>query len=94
MVRSLFGHVDAVRGGSPAAMKLQVPGAAMVLQDLQVSVQALLQQTLSTQNPLPQSASQPQGVPLVFFVPASCEQAGGGASIPPSCLPETCGDDE
>ncbi len=75
-----------MRGGSPAAMKLHVPGADTVLQDLQFSVHALLQQTLSTQNPLAQSASQPQLVPLVFFVPASCEHDGGGASTPASCL--------
>jgi hypothetical protein len=82
-----------VRGGSPAAMKLQVPGAETVLQDLQFSVHALLQQTLSTQKPLAQSASQPQLVPFVFLVPASCEQEGGGPSTPPSCLGEPCEDE-
>ena len=64
----------------------------MVLQDLQVSVQALLQQTPSTQNPVSQSLSQPQAAPLVFLADASCVQAT--ASAPPSWwfgLPE---DDE
>ncbi len=93
-MRSLFGHSAGVRGGSPAAMKLHVPGAETVLHDLQFSVHALLQQTLSTQKPLAQSASHPQLVPFVFFVPASCEQEGGGASTPASCLTGVCEDDE
>jgi len=79
---SLLGHTPADRGGSPAATKLQMPGAEIVLQDLHVSVQALLQQTPSTQNPLSQSPAQPQAVPLVFLVAASCVQAT--ASAPPS----------
>jgi len=70
------------RGGSPAATNVQVPGAEMVLQDLQVSLQALLQQTPSTQNPVSQSLSHPQAVPLVFLVAASCVHAT--ASTPPS----------
>jgi hypothetical protein len=55
------------------------------LHDLQVSVQALLQQTPSTQNPLVQSPSQPQAAPfaaLILLVPL---QATVGASPPPSC---------
>ena len=79
---SVFGHMAGVRGGSPAATNVQVPGAEMVLQDLQVSLQAVLQQTPSTQNPVSQSLSQPQAVPLVFLVDASCVQAT--ASTPPS----------
>jgi hypothetical protein len=39
-----------------------------VLHDLHVSVQALLQQTPSTQNPLAQSPSHPQAVPLVPLI--------------------------
>lgn len=82
---SVFGHSAAERGGSPAATKLQVPGAEAVLQDLQVSLHAVLQQTPSAQNPLAQSPSQPQGVPFVFLAPASCVHAT--ASAPASCLP-------
>ncbi len=89
---SLFGHVADERGDWPAGTKLQVPGAEVVLQDLQVSVQALLQQTPSTQNPLAQSALQPQAVPFVLWAPASWEQEGG-ASIPPSRLAAPCGDE-
>ena len=71
---SLLGQMDAERGGSPAATKLHVPGAESVLQALQLSVQALLQQTPSTQKPLAQSASQPHARPLTAGVPASPEQ--------------------
>jgi hypothetical protein len=60
-----------VRGASPATTKLQIPGAAVVLHDLQVSPHALLQQTPSTQNPLAQSAAHAQAVPLVPFAPPS-----------------------
>jgi hypothetical protein len=84
VVGSLFGQTDGERGRSPAATNEQVPGADLVLQDLQVSVQAVLQQTPSTQWPLPQSLSQPQISPLVFCVPASCVHAP--PSAPPSCL--------
>lgn len=79
---SLFGHSDGARGGSPAATNVQVPGAEIVLHALHVSVQALLQQTPSTQKPLAQSPLQPQAVPFVFLVPASWVQAT--ASAPPS----------
>ena len=71
---SLLGHTDGLRGRSPAATYEQVPGAEAVLQDLQVSVQLVLQQTPSTQKPLAQSLSQPQAIPFVFWVPPSCAQ--------------------
>jgi hypothetical protein len=41
---SLFGQTEGERGRSPAATTEQVPGAEVVLQDLHVSVQAVLQQ--------------------------------------------------
>jgi hypothetical protein len=78
---SVFGQTDAERGGAPAGTKVQVPGAEVVLHDLHVSVQALLQQTPSTQKPLAQSALQAQVVPLVLAAPASPAQTAG---IPPS----------
>ena len=81
----VFGQTDAERGGSPAATNVHVPGAEMVLQALQVSLHAVLQQTPSAQKPLAQSPSQPQAVPFVFLVPASCVHAT--ASAPASCLP-------
>ena len=67
----LCGQTLAALGATPAATNEQMPGAEGVLQDLQVSVQALLQQTPSTQKPLVQSASQPQAVPLVLRAPPS-----------------------
>jgi hypothetical protein len=54
-----------------------------VLQDLHVSVQALLQQTPSTQNPLPQSPAHPQAAPLAPLILLVPLQAAG-ASAPPS----------
>lgn len=72
---ALFGQTAGARGGSPAATKLQVPGAAIVLHDLQVSVQALLQQTPSTQNPLVQSAPHAHACPFGLGVPPSRPQA-------------------
>ncbi len=71
---ALFGQVACERGRSPVATNEQVPGADTVLQDLQVSVQAELQQTPSTQKPLAQSLSQPHTVPFVFAAPLFCAQ--------------------
>ena len=62
----LCGQVSAELGGTPAATNEQTPGAAGVLHDLQLSVQAVLQQTPSTQNPVAQSAAHPQAA-LVFL---------------------------
>jgi hypothetical protein len=78
------GQTPALRGVPPAGTKAQIPGAPAVLQDLHVSVQALLQQTPSTQNPLAQSPSHPQPpplTPLILLVPL---QATVDASLPPS----------
>jgi hypothetical protein len=74
VVGSLFVQTDGVRGMSPAATNEQVPGADVVLQDLQVSVQAVLQQRPSTQKPLPQSLAQLQATPFVFGVAPAGEQ--------------------
>ena len=79
-----WGQTLATLGATPSATSEQTPGADGVLQDLQVSVQALLQQTLSTQKPLAQSASQPQVVPLVLRAPPSVHDL---PSAPPSTLP-------
>jgi hypothetical protein len=89
---ALFGQRAGERGGSPAATKLQVPGADVVPHDLHVSVQALLQQTPSTQNPLAQSPAQPHAVPLARLLPPSRPQAT--ASAPPSFFPAGGGEDE
>jgi hypothetical protein len=80
----LWGQTLATFGATPAATNEQTPGAEGVLQDLQLSVQALLQQTLSTQKPLVQSASHPQAAPLVWRAPPSPHDLVSG---PPSTLP-------
>jgi hypothetical protein len=81
VVGSLFVQTDGERGRSPAATYEQVPGADVVLQDLQVSVQALVQQRPSTQKPLAQSLPQLQALPFVFGVLPAGEQ------FPPLPLP-------
>jgi hypothetical protein len=88
---ALFGQTSGERGTSPVATKEQVPGAETVLHDLQVSVQALLQQTPSTQKPLAHSAPHAHAAPLLPLAPPSRRQA---APPPPSCLPDGPGGDE
>ncbi len=61
-------QTPARRGDSPAGTNAQIPGAPGVLQDLHVSVQALLQQTPSTQNPLAQSPPHPHAAPLAPLI--------------------------
>jgi hypothetical protein len=90
---ALFGQTSAVRGPSPAATKLQVPGADFVSHDLHVSVQAVLQQIPSTQNPLVQSAAHPQAAPLAALAPPSRPQPTAASPLPPSFL-EGPGDEE
>ena len=80
----LCGQTLAALGATPAATNEQTPGAEGVLQDLQLSVQALLQQTPSTQKSLVQSALQPQAAPLVRRAPPSPHDLPSG---PPSTLP-------
>ena len=50
-------HCEATSGGSPAAIGEHVPTLFLIAQDMQVPVQALLQQTLFTQCPDAQSES-------------------------------------
>jgi hypothetical protein len=90
---ALFGQTSAVRGASPAATKLHVPGADFVSHDLHVSVQAVLQQIPSTQNPLVQSAAHPQAAPLAALAPPSRPQPTAASPLPPSFL-EGPGDEE
>jgi hypothetical protein len=82
------GQVLATRGGLPTGMNPHRPGELGVLQDLQVSVQALLQQTLSTQKPLAQSPAQPQAIPLPLCMAFVLLQVTAGPSaarsMPPS----------
>jgi hypothetical protein len=82
----LCGQTLATFGATPAATNEQTPGAEGVLQDLQLSVQALLQQTPSTQKSLVQSELQPQAAPLVLRAPPSPHDLPSG---PPSTLPTT-----
>jgi hypothetical protein len=64
---SAAGHAVGWRGALPAGTKEQMPGAPCTSHDLQASVQALLQQTPSTQKPLPQSALQPHASPFILL---------------------------
>jgi hypothetical protein len=92
---ALFEQTSGERGASPAATKLQVPGADVVLHDLQVSVQAVLQQSPSTQNPLVQSALQAHAAPLALLAPPSRPQPPASApALPPSFLGDGPGEDE
>jgi len=52
-------------------MNVQLPGELCVLQDMHLSVQAVLQQTPSTQKPLWHSLAQPHASPGFFVPPAS-----------------------
>jgi hypothetical protein len=64
------GHCDATRGGSPGAIGEQVPTLPVSEQDMQVPVQALLQQTLLTQKPDAQSEFRPdEHVPPIGIFP-------------------------
>jgi hypothetical protein len=65
---SEIGQVAGRRGASPAGTNPQMPGEPGVLQALQASVQALLQQTPSTQKPLAQSPGQPQASPFISCI--------------------------
>jgi hypothetical protein len=78
------GQTLALRGAPPAGTNAQVPGAPAVLHDLHVSVQAVLQQTPSTQNPLAQSPAHPQAAPLAPVILLVPLQATTGAPLPPS----------
>jgi len=57
----VVGHCDATSGGLPAAIGEQVPTLPVSEHDVQVPVQAVLQQTLLTQNPDAQSVPRPDG---------------------------------
>jgi hypothetical protein len=61
-------------------MSVQIPGDPSTLQDRQVSVQALLQQTPSAQEPLWQSLLQAQAAPFSRGVPAPTRQVVVGVS--------------
>jgi len=56
----------ASRGAPPAGTNEQVPGDPCTSHALQVSVQDVLQQTPSTQNPLAHSPAQPQAWPFIL----------------------------
>jgi hypothetical protein len=92
---ALFGQTSAVRGGSPAATKLQVPGAEVVLHDLQLSVHAVLQQSPSTQNPVVQSALHAHAAPLALLTePSRPQPPASTPALPPSFFGVGPGEDE
>jgi len=75
------GQTLGVRGAPPAGTALQFPGDPWTLQAIHVPVQAVLQQTPSTQKPLWQSRSQPQVSPII------------PALVPPAVQPPAASDD-
>jgi hypothetical protein len=72
-------QVLSVRGLPPGWMPMQVPADASAVQVMQPSVQAVLQQTPSTQKPLAQSPAQAQGWPVILPLPASQTRASASA---------------
>jgi hypothetical protein len=56
-----IGHCDATSGGEPAAIGVQVPTLPVIEHDVQIPVQAVLQQMLLTQKPVAQSEPIPDG---------------------------------
>jgi hypothetical protein len=91
---SAAGQTAALRGAPPAGTNAQIPCDPAVLQDLHVSVQALLQQTPSTQNPLAQSPPHPHAAPLAPLILLVPLQATGRASLPPSWTDASLGPPE
>jgi hypothetical protein len=84
-----MGHSLARRGVAPVGTTSQVPSEPGRLHDMHVPVHAELQQTPSTQNPLPHSAAQEQGCPRFVWPPPLLVQASGrsapsGVSCPAS----------
>jgi hypothetical protein len=78
VVGSDAAQVLASRGGVPAAANVQLPIAVGAAHVRHVSVQAVLQQTPSTQKPLPHSTPQVHACPFSFCAFASPLQ------VPPS----------
>ena len=75
------GQVEAVRGEAPPGRALHVPSEPDALHVMQPPVQALLQQTPSTQNPLEQSAAQEQAWPAAFFAPGEPHEPSRGTPV-------------
>jgi hypothetical protein len=82
----------AARGAPPAGTAVQMPGDPWTLHAMQVPVQAVLQQTPSTQKPLWQSLSQPHVSAIIpALVPPAVQPPG--LSADPSRLPVPLFDD-
>jgi hypothetical protein len=79
-----MGQTLGERGGSPLGTNEHVPGDCGVLQALQASPHALLQQRPSTQNPLWQSPAHPHACPLGRRMPLVPVQAGAAPASPAS----------
>jgi len=70
VVAAAAGHCAATSGGSPAAIGEHVPTLSASEQDMHMPVQALLQQTLFTQNPDAQSEFSPdEQIPPTGILP-------------------------
>jgi hypothetical protein len=79
-------HWPALCGALPAGTNVQVPGDPGTLHPMHVPVQAVLQQTPSTQKPLWQSPSQPHVSPLWALAAPLAAVHVVGLSLPPSVL--------
>jgi hypothetical protein len=71
VVASVAAQSSGLRGGAPFGVNEHTPGDCGLLHTLQVSPHALSQQTPSTQNPLAQSAAQPQARPFALCAAAA-----------------------
>jgi hypothetical protein len=88
-------HAVASRGFVPATTKVHVPGDPAAAQVLHASVQAVLQQTPSTQKLLAQSDAHSQVCPADFFVAASpplhaASTAGRSGAASRTSTPASC----
>jgi hypothetical protein len=74
-------HAVSTRGFVPATTKVHVPGEPAAAQVLHASVQAVLQQTPSTQKLLAQSVAHAHACPEAFFVAASPPLHAASAAV-------------
>ena len=75
LLAAAIGQVVDVRGSIPLGRAVHVPSELDALHVMQPPVQALLQQTPSTQKPLAQSPAHEQAWPTAFFVPDESHEA-------------------
>jgi hypothetical protein len=74
------GHADAARGLAPVGRFTHDPAEPATAHDLHPSVQAVVQQTPSAQNPLAHSLAHAQASPASFLVTGVGQEASGGSA--------------